>query len=106
MREVLSGAARSFAQVARLVPPGRGGKATCPATIWRWFKGGVRVADGRRVRLEALKIGGRYVTSEGALLRFLAAQQGDAPAGGQAPPTSRSAQDAEETARLLDAIGI
>jgi hypothetical protein len=101
LKEVLAGAGLSFSQVARKVPPGRGDRPTSPATIWRWAKAGIKLADGRCVRLECLRVGGRHVTSEGALQRFITALQGGA--GPPAPQTDNAA-DAERTARKLDAI--
>jgi hypothetical protein len=107
LREVMAGHARSLAQVAKLVPAGRGGRPTSPTTVWRWSRAGVKTADGRTVRLETMRIGGRYVTTEQALRRFLAAQQ-DAPAtpAQTAPQATRRADDAAKVSRQLDAIGI
>jgi hypothetical protein len=51
--------------------------------LWRWITEGVRLPDGSRVRLEAARLGGRWLTSEPALRRFLAAQT---PELGASPP--------------------
>jgi len=60
----------SLSQAARRLPPFRSDRPVHPATIWRWITEGVRLRDGSRVRLEALRIGGRFVTTVEALDRF------------------------------------
>ena len=61
------------AEAARKVPSPRPGRRVCPATVTRWITGGIHVGDGRRVRLEAVKVGGSWVTSAEAIGRFIAA---------------------------------
>lgn len=75
----------SLSQAAKLFPPARRGRPVSASCIWRWFKQGVRTADGRRVHLEALRVVNRYVTSEAAVRRFILAQQ---PASASTPITS------------------
>ena len=96
-QEIISGQAVSFPQVARRLPSYRGGRPVNPSTIWRWAFSGVRTADGRRVRLEVARLSGRWLTSEGALSRFLAAQQ-CASEPGAAPRTHGQRQRASEMA--------
>ncbi|MBO0699620.1 MAG: DUF1580 domain-containing protein, partial [Zavarzinella sp.] len=67
----------SFAQAAKRLPGHRDGKRLDPSTVWRWHKRGSRAADGRLVKLEATKIGGRSVTSVEALQRFSDALAGE-----------------------------
>jgi hypothetical protein len=55
----------SLTEAAGLVPPGRRGRPTHLSTLLRWIKPGVR-----GVRLEAVRLGGRWVTSREALQRF------------------------------------
>jgi len=62
-----------LAEAARLVPPGRGGKKTHSATLVAWIRRGTRTADGRRVHLDALLMGGKWLTSVEALQRYAAA---------------------------------
>jgi hypothetical protein len=54
-------------EVPRHLPRGRGGRPVHLLTVLRWIRQGVR-----GVRLEALKLGGRWVTSREALARFMA----------------------------------
>jgi hypothetical protein len=54
---------------ARL-PPASSGKRMHRAAVWRWVRDGLKSADGSRVRLEALRMGRRWVTSKQAVGRF------------------------------------
>jgi hypothetical protein len=65
----------SFAQAARLIPPSRQSRPVSPSCIWRWYRSGVTTADGRTIKLEAIWLVNRLVTSEEAMKRFIAAQQ-------------------------------
>jgi hypothetical protein len=58
----------SLAQAAKFVPPTRQDKQVHVSTIVRWILHGVR-----GVRLEAVRVGGRWVTTHEALERFSAA---------------------------------
>jgi hypothetical protein len=40
------------------------------STVFRWVLRGVRGPDGRMVKLQALRLGGKYITSREALQRF------------------------------------
>jgi hypothetical protein len=60
----------SFAQAAKLLPNGRENRPVNPSTLWRWARVGCRANDGRLVRLETFRIGGRSITSREALQRF------------------------------------
>jgi hypothetical protein len=53
--------------------PGRGGRPTNFATIWRWIMKGATAPDGTRVRLRAARIGAKWVTSVEAVQEFLQA---------------------------------
>ena len=51
-----------------------------PATIWRWQSKGVTHANGLKTKLEALRCGGKWITSREALDRFVALQNPADPA--------------------------
>lgn len=80
----------SLADAATRIPSFRAGRATNASTIFRWAKDGVRGPDGRRLKLETVRIVSRWVTSVEALTRFLEAQN---------PPPADVAQ-AEEVQRV------
>jgi hypothetical protein len=60
----------SLAQAAQRMPPGRGGRPVSLGTVLRWVVDGAPGPDGRRVRLEGCRVGGRWLTSVQALGRF------------------------------------
>lgn len=91
----------------KLVPSSRSGKKLNIATMWRWINDGVLALDGSRVKLQAIRLGGRWLTSHEAIERFSAALTGDT---GNAPapirtPAARS-RAAEVARKKLEAIGI
>jgi hypothetical protein len=60
----------TLVQGARTIPPYRDNRPTHASTLLRWILKGATGPGGRRVRLEAVRIGGRWVTSAEALQRF------------------------------------
>jgi hypothetical protein len=98
----------SLKEAAKLLPPGRLGRPTSFACLWRWVLSGARAPDGGTVKLEALRLGGRWVTSRQALQRFaerLTPRVDDDPAPLPRSPARRQRED-ERAARKLDEIGI
>jgi putative transposase len=57
-------------EAARRLPPGRGGRSVSFSCVLRWITHGVPGPDGRRVKLEAVRVGGRWLTSVEALARW------------------------------------
>jgi Protein of unknown function (DUF1580) len=105
----------SFSQASRRLPSLRRNRPVAPATIWRWVSQGVRLPDGSRLKLEAVRVGGHWITSLEALTRFVQ-QQTDAqykqvPSDQEAKPLSirtpsqrqRAAQQADDE---LESIGM
>jgi hypothetical protein len=94
----------SLAEAATKVPSFRVGKKTHVATIHRWIQHGVR-----GVKLEAARLGGRWVTSDEALQRFAEALTTTLPTGAPPPPRTTSAtrrRAADQAERELNRIGI
>jgi hypothetical protein len=60
----------SLAAAAKLVPPARTGRRCHLSTILRWVLRGAKAPDGTVVRLEACRVGSRWLTSREALQRF------------------------------------
>jgi hypothetical protein len=98
-----------LAEAARRLPSYRRGRPVNPATIFRWIHDGIRLPSGRIVRLEAIRLGGRWLTSVEALQRFAAAQT---PMLGAGPthtvPSGPAARQraAENAAKQLEELGI
>src|SRR5215468_8961652 len=57
-------------QVARNLPPSRSGRPVSFSCVFGWVRAGIPGPDGRRVRLEAVRVGGRWLTTEEALARW------------------------------------
>jgi hypothetical protein len=108
LAEIGGGQGLSLSEAARLFPASRGKGRLHPATIWRWICQGVELSDGSRLRLEAVRLGGRFLTSKEALLRFAAAQ--NAAGGAASAPAVRSAAQRKrgnaDAARQLDRLGL
>src|SRR5262249_38740448 len=93
-------------QVARSQPPGRLGRPVHASTIIRWILNGSRGPDGQIVRLKAVRMGGRWLTTRDWLDDYA---QRMTPTYGVGSPQSSSAartRTAERAARELDRIGI
>jgi hypothetical protein len=97
----------SLSAAARTLPPGRRGRPVSLSCVLRWVLSGVRLADGRVVRLEAVRLGGRWLTSLEALQRFAERQTPALEPGASAPrsPAVR-AKASEKAARELERVGI
>ena len=76
------------------------GQRMSPTTTWRWIRIGVKVGD-RRVKLRAVKIGGKLFTTPDDVQRFIDEQN---------PPTGETDDDeyerSPETERRLTAAGL
>jgi hypothetical protein len=97
----------SLAEAARRLPPGRLGRRATPSCLFRWIRDGVRLPDGRRVCLDAARLGHRWLTSVEALQRFadrLTPAPND-PSPTSRPPSSRR-RASEQAARELDRLGL
>jgi Protein of unknown function (DUF1580) len=60
----------ALAVAVKLIPPGRNGKRCHLSTLLRWIMRGSKAPDGAIVRLEAIRLGGRWLTSREAIQRF------------------------------------
>ena len=93
-------------EAARLLPTGRGGRPVTLSCVLRWVLDGAPGPSGERVRLDALRIGGRWLTSREAIQRF-----GEAltprldPDPPPRTPTART-RASERAARELERAGI
>jgi hypothetical protein len=98
-----------LADVGSHLPPGRKGKRLSLSAALRWVLQGVRLPDGQRLHLEAVRVGGKWVTSVEALERFAMAQTPkldcpNHPAPPRTPGQRRRA--AERAAKELEQLGI
>jgi hypothetical protein len=110
LTEIQSGGGLSLSTAGRLFPGHRGGKSVDPSTVFRWITKGSRTVGGKTVKLEAVRAGGRWLTSRGAVARFVAALTAAAdPASTTTPPASRTPavrrRAAEKAVATLKAMG-
>jgi hypothetical protein len=100
--EIAAGEGLYLAKAARVLPRSRLEQPVNPSTLSRWITRGVRLADGRRVHLEAGRIAGRWVTTPGAIQRFIERQipvQAEQPLPARTP-TKRDRDQAAAAAML------
>jgi hypothetical protein len=98
----------SLGQAARLLPTGRRGRPVTLSCVLRWVLDGVKLPNGQTVRLEAVRMGGRWITSVEALERFAARQTprlDSEPAPAPRSPTKRQ-RASEQAAQELEKHGI
>jgi hypothetical protein len=79
------------------------GHRPSPATVWRWKNHGVKAGD-RRVKLRAVKIGGKLYSTPGDVQQFIDEQNPSVDSGSDADtPDERPTEttDRLETAGLL-----
>ena len=97
-----------LAAAAKWVPPARTGRRTHISTLLRWIFAGATAPDGSRVRLEAVRLGGRWMTSRAALQRFALALtprlEGDERTVPRSPAKRRRADERAEAE--LDKMGL
>lgn len=73
LQEIQAGHGLALSAAGRLFPGHRGRAAIDPSTVFRWVTKGAKTPAGGLVRLEAVRVGGRWLTSRGAVSRFVAA---------------------------------
>jgi len=101
LSEVRNGDGLSPSSVARTFSERGGRPGVHPTTIFRWMTKGVLCPDGRRVRLESVRIGSRYWTTWAAVERFVAATSGST--GTElSPPAPRSPTARQQASRRAE----
>jgi hypothetical protein len=93
----------SLPKAAARFPGHRGGEQLHHSTLFRWVTSGVKATTGEMVRLEAIRLGRRWVTSLEAIGRFCERLAGNDSAD-ISPSRSRDV-GADEAARLLEQLG-
>jgi hypothetical protein len=94
----------SLSQAARMLPPGRRGRPVTLSCVLRWVLDGVRTPAGI-VRLEAIRLGGRWLTSIEAIERFADRQTPEFDRKLSPPPRSCN-RAAERAGKQLENLGI
>jgi len=106
--EIAQGHGKALSQIARLFPSARRGRPMTFSAVLRWVLDGVPGPSGERIRLDAARVSGRWLSSQAAVSRFVAAQtpslDADPPTTPRAPAARRRAS--ERAAAELEARGI
>jgi len=77
--EIQQGRGLALSAVGRLFPASKGaGTSIDPSTVFRWVTRGLKLPSGGVVKLEAVRCGGRWLTSRDAVTRWCLALTGDA----------------------------
>jgi hypothetical protein len=108
LEEIAAGQGETLARAARRVPRTRQNRPVTPSCLVRWITIGVIGPGGERIRLEAARLAGRWVTTPGAIGRFVAAQtprHDSEPASAPRTPSQRR-RASERAAQELGRIGI
>jgi hypothetical protein len=107
LEEIQAGQGETLARAARLVPRTRQDRPVTLGCLFRWITAGVIGPDGNRVRLEAARLAGRWITTAGAIRRFVQAQTPHDVIAETTPRTARERQ--REDARVaaeLEKLGV
>jgi hypothetical protein len=106
-QEITRGEGETLSRLALRVPRTREDKQVTLGCVLRWvLKGAKAQGSPDRVRLEAVRLGGRWISTPGALLRFIEAQTpGDKRRALPRSPTRRR-RASQRAAKALGAAGI
>ena len=107
MFDITTEEAITLNEAARIVGAGNNGKPVHLSTVFRWCVKGCRAPGGRRVRLDAVRVGAGWRTSKEALTRFVQALTPslDEPTPGPRSSTARR-RASERAAAQLERAGI
>src|SRR5262245_42019101 len=96
----------TLSQVCSRLPGARGARRVAPSTVTRWIVSGCPSRTGERVKLTAVRAGGRWLVRAADLDVFFAALAAD-PTPAAAPPRSPAARNraSERAAAALRGMG-
>ena len=92
--------ALTLAKAAKLPQLKRDGRSPHATSVWRWCTSGVA-----GIRLEFAKIGGSYVTTAAAVIRFLE-RLSDPEAPNTQPTPATAKREHDSAGRILDGAGV
>jgi hypothetical protein len=108
LEEIERGEGETLSSIARRVPKTRRNRPVSMSCVFRWVLNGTRGPNGERVRLEAVRLAGKWISSPGALRRFILAQtprlDSEPPPASQTPGMRKRVSDS--ASRMLEAAGI
>lgn len=71
MIDIFTESTLSIQEACSLLPRGRNNSRPHFATVYRWILDGAKAPDGQLVKLEASRLGSKYITSKEAIKRFM-----------------------------------
>jgi hypothetical protein len=74
LEEIEAGQGETLTRAARRVPRTRRDRPVTLSCLLRWITIGVIGPSGERIKLEAARLAGKWVTTPGAIRRFVAEQ--------------------------------
>jgi len=94
-------------QVAEHVPVGRRGRPLHLSTVLRWILHGTKAPSGQIVRLEGIRLGGKWITSVQAVQRFSERLTPSLEVAERPSPTRTKRERASQrAARELEKLGV
>jgi hypothetical protein len=108
LEEIESGQGETLTRAARRVPRTRQDRPVTLSCLFRWITTGVIGPNGQRIKLEAARLAGKWITTPGAIRRFVEAQTPRHDIGAAPVPRSpnRRRRASERAAEELERIGI
>lgn len=108
LEEIESGQGETLTRAARRMPRTRQDRPVTLGCLLRWITTGVSGPNGMRIKLEAARLAGKWVTTPAAIRRFVAAQTPSLNGEKAQPPRTPSQRSkADERARKrLDELGL
>lgn len=94
-----------LAEAARSLPGYRGKAGMDPSTLSRWITQGAKRKNGDKVKLEAVRIGNRWLTSREAMARFAASLTGTRSVEKSIPSPSAQTRASKKAGQLLEKMG-
>jgi hypothetical protein len=108
LSEIEAGEGEPLTRAARRIPSARNGRPATLSRLFRWAMQGVLGPNGERVYLEAARLAGTWITTPGAIRRFVAAQTPRVVTDPAPTPRASAARQraSERAGKALEGIGI
>jgi hypothetical protein len=104
--EIDRGEGLTLSQLARRVPRTRLNLPVTLGCVLRWVIAGTKMPSGPPVKLEALRLAGKWITTPGAFRRFMLEQTPIGAAPTMPRTAAKRSRAADRAARELEAAGV
>lgn len=106
LEEIQQGLGLPLKDLAKLAPVRRQGRPVNMATLWRWALRGAMGPAGQKIRLEAVRAPGGWISSAAALTRFFSALTPSLDSEPATRTPTRQKQASDRAARELSKMGV